>query len=47
MVLTVIVPGDDFYELASEGQDLVPTIPPEEIAREDPVFAVGYFWSII
>ena len=39
--LSVIVPGDDFEELGSKGEDLSPSVVPERVTREDPVLAEG------
>lgn len=38
----VVVPGDDFNEARTEGQNVVPTLIPQQVGREDPVLAVRY-----
>ena len=40
MTFTVIVPCDYFYELGGEGEDFSPSLEPEKVGWENPVFAV-------
>ena len=47
MRFTIIVPSDDFHELWSKGQDLSPSVEPEEISWEQKVLAIGHFRPVV
>lgn len=42
MALSIIVPCDDLDETWTKGQDLIPSLIPKQVPRENPVLAVRY-----
>lgn len=42
MRLAIVIPGDNFNKARSKSQDFIPSVIPQKIRREDPIFAVGY-----
>lgn len=47
MRLPEVIPGNNLNEAGTRGKKLGPSLIPEQITRENPVLAIGYFGAVM